>query len=119
MYVIAGLDICRFGWITRFPSWLKWTAFIVVIVVYLLPYWAIVCNPFTSGAVRIQEERKHYVVEKGPYRFICHPMYLGNVLYGISFPLFLESLWALISEVIMILLLIIRTELEDRFLKKT
>ncbi len=118
LYVVAGLDVGRFGWTTGFPSWLKWTAFVVVIVVYLLPYWAIVCNPFASGVVRIQEERKHNVVEKGPYRFIRHPMYLGTVLYGISFPLFLESLWALIPGVIVIVLFIIRTELEDRFLKK-
>lgn len=118
LYVVAGLNVGRFGWTTMFPNWLKWIAFVVILVVYLLPYWAILSNPFASGVVRIQEDREHQVVEKGPYRFIRHPMYLGTVLYGISFPLFLESLWALIPGVIVILLFIIRTELEDRFLKK-
>ena len=118
LYVVAGLDVGRYNWTSGVSSWLKWVAFLFVLVVYVLPYWAVICNPFSSGVVRIQEERGHYVVEKGPYRFIRHPMYLGSVLYGISFPLFLESLWALIPGCIVIMLFIIRTELEDRFLQE-
>ena len=116
LYVVAGLDVGRYGWTGGIPPWLKWVAFIVVLVVYALPYWAVLSNPFTSGAVRIQDERGHYVVDKGPYRFIRHSMYLGTVLYGVSFPLFLESLWALVPGVIIIILFVIRTELEDRYL---
>jgi protein-S-isoprenylcysteine O-methyltransferase Ste14 len=116
LYIVAGFDVGRYGWTGGLPSWVKWTAFLVVLVVYALPYWAVLCNPFTSGAVRIQEERGHFVVEKGPYRFIRHPMYLGTVLYGFSFPLFLESLWALVPGLIVIVLFLFRTALEDRYL---
>jgi protein-S-isoprenylcysteine O-methyltransferase Ste14 len=91
-------------------------AFLIVLMVYGLPYWAVLSNPFSSGVVRIQEERGHYVVEKGPYRFIRHPMYLGTVLYGISFPLFLESLLALVPGLIVVFLFVIRTVLEDKYL---
>lgn len=118
LYVIAGLDVGRYDWTGGLPSLLKWIAFIIVLVVYVLPYWAVLCNPFSSGVVRIQKEREHYVVEKGPYRFIRHPMYLGTILYGVSFPFFLESLYALVPGVIVIMLFIIRTELEDRFLQE-
>jgi protein-S-isoprenylcysteine O-methyltransferase Ste14 len=118
LFVAAGLDVGRYNWTGGLPSWLKWMAFIIVLVVYALRYWAVLSNPFSSGVVRIQEERGHYVVEEGPYRYIRHPMYLGDVLYGISFPLFLESFWALIPGLIVIILFIIRTELEDRFLQE-
>jgi protein-S-isoprenylcysteine O-methyltransferase Ste14 len=116
LYVVAGLDVGRYYWTGGVPPWLKWTAFGFVLVVYVLPYWAVLSNPFSSGVVRIQKERGHYVVEKGPYRFIRHPMYLGTVLYGFSFPLFLESLLALIPGVIVIVLFVIRTSLEDKYL---
>jgi protein-S-isoprenylcysteine O-methyltransferase Ste14 len=43
-------------------------------------------------------------------------MYLGTVVYGIGFPLFLESFWALIPGVIVIGLFVLRTSLEDRYL---
>jgi protein-S-isoprenylcysteine O-methyltransferase Ste14 len=116
LYIVAGLDVGRYNWTGGVPFWAKWLAFVIVLIVYVLPYWAVLSNPFSSGVVRIQEERGHYVVEKGPYQFIRHPMYLGTVLYGISFPVFLESLWALIPGFIVIILFIIRTYLEDSFL---
>jgi protein-S-isoprenylcysteine O-methyltransferase Ste14 len=78
--------------------------------------WAVISNPFAGGAVRIQEERGHYAVAKGPYKLVRHPMYLGTVLYGIFFPLFLESYWALIPGIVVVVLFIIRTGLEDKFL---
>jgi len=119
LYVICGLDVGRFGWTGGIPGGLKWSAFVVVLVVYALNYWAILSNPFASGAVRIQNERGHQVIRKGPYGWIRHPMYLATVLYGISFPLFLESYWALIPGVIVIGLFIIRTKLEDQYLHKS
>ncbi|MEJ2510555.1 MAG: isoprenylcysteine carboxylmethyltransferase family protein [Anaerolineales bacterium] len=120
LYIIAGLDVGRFGWTAEVlggvPAWLKWIAFVFVLFVYLFPCWAIISNPFASGAVRIQEEREHQAVASGPYRIVRHPMYLGTVVYGFAFPLFLESDWALIPGVIVIGLFILRTALEDKFL---
>ena len=120
LYVIAGLDAGRFHWTVELtggvPVWLKVVAGLVGFFAYLLPLWSVINNPFASGTVRIQEERGHQVVVTGPYRYIRHPMYLGTVLYGITFPLFLESYLALIPGIIVIALFILRTALEDRFL---
>ncbi len=116
LYAVAGLDVGRFGWTGGLPGWLKWVGFVFSIFVYLISFWAVYSNPFASGAVRIQGERGHQVFTKGPYRFIRHPMYLGTVIYGVAFPLFLESYWALIPGCIVIGLFVIRTALEDRFL---
>jgi protein-S-isoprenylcysteine O-methyltransferase Ste14 len=116
LYVIAGLDVGRFGWSGGLPDWLKWLGFSLSLFVYLISFWAIISNPFASGVVRIQGERGHQVFTNGPYRYIRHPMYLGTVVYGIGFPLFLESFWALIPGVIVIGLFVLRTSLEDRYL---
>lgn len=114
--VIAGLDVGRFGWTGGVHGWVKWGALPFVLFVYIFPMWAVISNPFAGGAVRIQEESGHHAVRKGPYRLVRHPMYLGTLVYGIAFPLFLESYWALIPGVIIIGLFIIRTALEDKYL---
>jgi len=118
LYVVAGLDRGRFGWSGGIPPVLKWIAFVLLVIVYSINFWAIVSNPFASGVVRIQQERGHHTISKGPYRYVRHPMYLMTVVFAIVFPLFLESYWAYIPGVVAILLFVIRTYLEDRFLKE-
>ncbi|MFN2144022.1 MAG: methyltransferase family protein [Anaerolineales bacterium] len=113
---VSGMDVGRFGWTGGVPGWVKWGALPFVLFVYVFPTWAVISNPFASGAVHIQEERDHHAIRKGPYKLVRHPMYLGTVVYGIAFPLFLESYWALIPGVIIIVLFIIRTALEDKYL---
>ena len=75
-------------------------------------------NTYLSRVVRIQADRAHHVVKTGPYRYIRHPMYLG-IIFMISFtPLALGSFYALIFSVLIILLFILRTYLEDQALQK-
>ena len=114
--IVAGFDVGRFGWTGGVPSWVKRGALPFVLFVYIFPMWAVISNPFAGGAVRIQKERDHHAIRKGPYKLVRHPMYLGTVVYGIAFPLFLESYWALIPGAIVIVLFIIRTALEDKYL---
>jgi protein-S-isoprenylcysteine O-methyltransferase Ste14 len=118
LYVVAGLDRGRFGWTGGISPVLKWTAFGLLVIVYGINFWAIVSNPFASGVVRIQQERDHRVVSNGPYRFVRHPMYLMTVIFAIVFPLFLESYWTLIPGAVAIILFVIRTYLEDTYLKE-
>lgn len=118
MYIVAGLDRGRFGWTGTVPPAIKWIAFVFVLEAYVLNFWSVMSNPFASGAVRIQSERGHKVVAAGPYRFVRHPMYLNTVLVGLSFPLFLESYWALLPGLVVIALFVIRTALEDNYLKE-
>jgi protein-S-isoprenylcysteine O-methyltransferase Ste14 len=117
MYTLAGLDAGRFGWSAISPA-TQWVAFLFVLPGYILPLWAVSSNPFASGVVRIQEERGHHAVDKGPYRYVRHPMYLGILFYGSAIPVFLGSWWAMVPGGIIILLFIIRTALEDRMLQE-
>jgi protein-S-isoprenylcysteine O-methyltransferase Ste14 len=115
-YIIAGLDQ-RFGWTGDFPFAVQITALIVCALGYALFVWAAASNPFFSQIVRIQTERGHSVVTKGPYQVVRHPSYVGGILFELAVPFLFASWWALIPSVIGALLLILRTALEDRTLK--
>ncbi len=41
--------------------------------------WAMVVNPFFSPVIRIQAERGHCVITRGPYRWLRHPGYIAVV----------------------------------------
>jgi len=74
-------------------------------------------NPFAEPAVRIQKERQHVAIAKGPYRFVRHPMYTGLILGSASPPLILGSAWALVPAALIMVLFLVRAALEDRTLR--
>ena len=78
--------------------------------------WAQAVNRFFEPGVRIQTERGHHVVETGPYAIIRHPGYFGACLLFAGTALALGSWWALIPAGFAVLLILIRTEWEDRTL---
>jgi protein-S-isoprenylcysteine O-methyltransferase Ste14 len=75
-------------------------------------------NRFFSGMVRIQTDRGHRVVSTGPYRWIRHPGYAGALLTYLSTPVFLGSRWAFLPVVLVTVVLVIRTSLEDTALQE-
>lgn len=116
LYIVAGLDH-RFGWSPVFPIWLNILGLVLCALGYFLAIWALVENRFFSGTVRIQKERGHVVCDSGPYRFIRHPGYAGNLLPLVGIVLALSSLWTLIPAAAALIIALIRTELEDRTLQ--
>jgi protein-S-isoprenylcysteine O-methyltransferase Ste14 len=75
-----------------------------------------VSNRFFSTAVRIQLDRGHVVETGGPYRYVRHPGYVGAIVG--TFALVLGSLWALLPGVVLAVLFVVRTALEDRTLRR-
>ncbi len=114
--LIMPLDAKRFGWTTDFPLWIKALGGIGLIPSFLLIFWSYVDNPFLSPLVRIQKERKQYVVTTGVYGFVRHPMYLGAILWLIGAPMLLGSMYGIALGVIMSLLLALRTIGEEKML---
>lgn len=115
--VTAGLDH-RLGLTGAFSLWLQYTGVVIILFGSLLALWAMVANQFFSATVRIQAERGHQVVQRGPYRVVRHPGYLGAVIYLLASPLALASWWAYLAVVVTIGLVVLRTGLEDSTLKK-
>jgi protein-S-isoprenylcysteine O-methyltransferase Ste14 len=125
--IIAGLDFNGFFSAFPFPGflfsvvpvpfWLVVLGLIFVVLGEVLFGWAMVVNPFFHGMMTIQDDREHRVVKQGPYRWMRHPGYLGQILYYLGTPLLLTSWWALLLAIVMIVMFIFRTSKEDRALR--
>jgi protein-S-isoprenylcysteine O-methyltransferase Ste14 len=113
--LVAGLD-ALFGWSPAFSLPVKIVSLVIILAGYALGSYAIIENRFFSAEVRIQVDRGHQVVSSGPYRWIRHPGYAGSLLTTLVIPLFLDSPWAFLPAVFSIVLVVIRTDLEDRTL---
>ena len=75
-------------------------------------------NRFFSSVVRIQVDRGQVVINSGPYQFVRHPGYVGGILLYLALPLVLGSLTGLIPAACSIMILVVRTYLEDITLQK-
>jgi protein-S-isoprenylcysteine O-methyltransferase Ste14 len=115
LLVVAGLDE-RFDWTAALPVALWSSAIVVYLLGYALFSWAMITNAYFAAVVRVEAEGRHRVCTTGPYRFVRHPGYSGAILESLALPLVLGSVWALIPGAISVLLLVVRTALEDRTL---
>jgi len=96
-------------------SWLLGLA--IFVPGWALAIWSMVVNPFFEKTVRIQTDHGHRVIDTGPYAYIRHPGYVGFASWMLSTPLLLASTWAFVPALISVILLVIRTALEDRALQ--
>ena len=116
--IFSILDAGRFGWGPQVPISIMIFGIILYIIGQTIVLWAKQTNNFFSSVVRIQSDRNQEVCKDGPYRFVRHPGYVGGVLFTIAIPLVLGSFLGLIPLPLAILLLFIRTYLEDKTLQK-
>jgi protein-S-isoprenylcysteine O-methyltransferase Ste14 len=116
MMLVAGLD-ALFGWPPTYSLPLKILSLVIILAGYALGSYALIENRFFSGMVRLQTDRGHQVVSTGPYRWMRHPGYAGALLTYLATPVFLDSSWAFLPTVFTMILFVIRTALEDRFLQ--
>lgn len=118
MFTLAGLDSGRNHWSPNFPWSLSLIGIIFTISGQLLFLLAQKQNKFFSSIVRIQTDRNHTVCDTGLYSIVRHPAYLGSIIQALGFPLLFGSLCSILPVVVLILLHLIRTYLEDNTLKK-
>ena len=117
MPLVAGLE-ARFGPVMQFGVWIKIIAIFVILAGFILGSYALIANRFFSGMVRIQTDRGHHVIKAGPYRWVRHPGYAGSLVTYPFIPLLLDSLWTFIPAVLSIIVIVVRTRLEDRTLQQ-
>jgi protein-S-isoprenylcysteine O-methyltransferase Ste14 len=114
--VLAGLDVGRFQW-SHTPVAVQVLGLLGMVLAGGLVFWTILTNAYLGRMVRIQQDRGHQVVTGGPYRYVRHPMYVGIILLFPYMALFLGSWWALVPAILIGVLMVIRTALEDHTLQ--
>jgi protein-S-isoprenylcysteine O-methyltransferase Ste14 len=112
--LLAGLDQ-RFGWST-FGLAAHLAGAVAFVLGLALFSWSMVANAHFATVVRIGHEGEHAVCDRGPYRFVRHPGYVGGIVQAFALPLILGSWWALLAGAVAALFLVLRTVLEDRTL---
>ncbi len=90
---------------------------LVAFAAQMFVVWSMAANRFFSTTVRIQDDRGQHVVSGGPYGLVRHPGYAGSLVYNLAVPLVLGSLWAYVPSLLVMLLIALRTRLEDRTLQ--
>lgn len=114
--LVVGLDELL-NWSPAFSILIKIIALAIILTGYIWGSYALIQNRFFSGMVRIQSDRGHQVITSGPYRRMRHPGYTGAILTYLATPLFLDSGWAFVPAVFLVIVLVIRTSLEDKVLQ--
>jgi protein-S-isoprenylcysteine O-methyltransferase Ste14 len=114
-WIVSGLDT-RNNWTEPMSLSLEILGLGLLVMGHVLGEWALAKNRFFSSMVRIQRDRGHTVITDGPYHYVRHPGYVGAILHGLGTPLVLGSYWAYIPIGFMVLIVVIRTALEDKTL---
>jgi protein-S-isoprenylcysteine O-methyltransferase Ste14 len=116
IYIAAGLDV-RYNGSTFNLLWLIiGIALFLISSVFML--WPILENKHFESTARIQQDRNQIVITSGPYRIIRHPGYSSIILWAISVPLIFGSILTAVVSSIIVIIIIIRTHLEDTMLQK-
>lgn len=115
LMTVIGLDGGRYQWSSP-PVYLSVIAGVGLAITWCFSMWAMAVNTHFETTVRIQTDRGHAVCTRGPYRFVRHPGYAGFVVTCLCAPVMLGSYWGLIPSGLFVLLILMRTALEDRTL---
>ncbi len=116
LYLLPGFDVIRYEWSDPLPLWVRITAMFVHIPCFVLLGWIMRENTYLSQVVKVDKERDHKVITTGPYAYVRHPMYTVVIILMFAVPIALGSRYALIISLFLMVLLIVRTYLEDRTL---
>ncbi|TPM37263.1 isoprenylcysteine carboxylmethyltransferase family protein [Mesorhizobium sp. B2-3-4] len=106
----------RFGW-SAVPVWVQVIGVLVLLIGIWICYLTMLENSFAAPVVKIQDERGQRVITTGPYSYVRHPMYAGAILFFAGTALLLGSWWGLLSVLAFIVLLAIRTFIEEKTLR--
>jgi protein-S-isoprenylcysteine O-methyltransferase Ste14 len=76
--VVGGLDVGRWH-LTNVPEALRLVGLVGMGLAWMLTFRAMAVNRFFSAVVRIQHDRGHRVIDRGPYAIVRHPGYVGMI----------------------------------------
>ena len=113
--ILMALDAKRFHW-SEIPVALQVAGVVLICFGSYVVWLTFRANSYAAPVIKIQKERGHLVVSTGPYGYVRHPMYAGALLFIAGVPLLLGSWWGLAAGASLVLLIAMRTVLEERTL---
>lgn len=116
--VVAALDVFHLHLFPRPPAFLAALGLVLFALGWTIKALALRENAFAVTVVRLQSERRHTLVDTGPYHVVRHPMYAGSPLVHLGLSLWLGSYAAALYACLPLGLLLVRIGLEERFLRR-
>jgi protein-S-isoprenylcysteine O-methyltransferase Ste14 len=116
--IVAALDGGRFHWSGPPPLAVYPAAYLVYVASAYLHLWAIGTNDHYTSTVAIRPGEGHRVVDSGPYAYVRHPGYTGIIFMEVCISVVLGSYLALVPAGLVAVLLVARTSLEDKALRR-
>ncbi|OBI49655.1 hypothetical protein A5707_16450 [Mycobacterium kyorinense] len=114
MVVVSPLDH-RFGW-SSVPTALCLVGDVLVSVGLGLTVMVVIQNSYAASTVRVEDGQQ--LISTGLYGLVRHPMYTGNVITMVGFPLALGSYWGLVFVIPGVIVLILRIRDEEKLLRE-
>ena len=97
------------------PTGAAWGLDAVIVLGFAITWWArVTLGRLWSGDVA--RTKNHHVVDRGPYRFVRHPIYTGIILAAIATALIRGGVRSLAGAAGITLGLYLKARLEERFL---
>jgi protein-S-isoprenylcysteine O-methyltransferase Ste14 len=113
----AGTDVGRLHWLHSVPLEMQLGSLLLFVAATSLQMWAMIVNPFFSPDIRLQPERGHCLISRGPYRLLRHPGYLAMLISVPASALAIGSWLALVSAATFCLVILKRVRAEEEFLQ--
>lgn len=115
IYLAAGWESRNLG---TAGGILFWVGILLSLLDGVITLWALIENTFLESTARIQKERHQTVCQTGPYRLVRHPAYLGLLIWCAGISLVFPTPGVVLCAVLIALIIVLRTWLEDRLLLK-
>jgi protein-S-isoprenylcysteine O-methyltransferase Ste14 len=112
MMVLSAFDH-RFGW-SHPPSWVCLLGDVLIAAGLGIAMLVVIQNSYAAATVRVEAGQQ--VASGGVYKFVRHPMYVGNVIMMIGVPLALGSYWGLLLVIPGMPVLVFRILDEEKML---
>src|SRR5947209_4901100 len=103
----------RMGWSTV-PGWVSVLGDVLVVVGLSVAMLVVIQNSYAAATVRVEAGQQ--LTSGGVYKYVRHPMYVGNVIMMTGIPLALGSYWGLLFVVPGVAVLVFRILDEEKLL---
>jgi protein-S-isoprenylcysteine O-methyltransferase Ste14 len=81
-----------------------------------LGLWAVSCNRIGNFNIRPDPRPGGKLVDRGPYRWIRHPMYTAVIACGVACALVIGTAWGWIGAAALVLVLVVKAAIEERWM---